>query len=132
MHAWNWIAANGFAVLAAVYLASTLCMLALALHAHWLSVRTSRLSRETHRLSALVDTLVKAENARAEALEILRMQFEAVLNASSGNGTETIPEEDRARLRNELESLIAEITTDDRHEQPHPDSVGGSLIESSA
>ncbi len=123
--AWSWLAAHGFDVLVVVYVASTLCMTALALHAHWLAARMGRLSSETGRLSALVDSLVKAESARAEALESLKAQFDAALDARPGTTSETVQEDDRARLRDELASLIAEITTDDRREEPHPDSVEG-------
>jgi len=123
MQAWSWLAANAFAVLVVVYLASTLCMLALALHAHWLATRIGKISREAGRLSVLVDNLMKAENARAEALDALNKQLETARTQGPSAVPDALPEVDRARLRNELELLIAEMSTEDGREQPQPSSV---------
>jgi hypothetical protein len=106
--AWHWLAAHGLAVMVAVYLGSTVCLIALALHAHGLAIRLARLTSESSRLSALVERLKQSDAARSQAIETFREQLaKTVHDPRDGVEIRTKPVPDE--LRNEIQSLIADI-----------------------
>jgi hypothetical protein len=109
---WSWLAANGFAILLIVYLSSTVCLIALALHAHSMALAISRISKSTGRLSAKLDNLIKSEAEHRAALDSAGLPPESPSQAFDPLGGSSATSVDAERLRSELELLIADITAD--------------------
>jgi hypothetical protein len=113
---WRWLAVNAFFILFAIYLASTACLVALALQARSLSRRVGALARSSEQRGALIEELRKSIDAlaiaHAERITDER-QMAPSLQVSENQPPTTI---EIAVIRDELRALIGEMASESQHE----------------
>jgi hypothetical protein len=120
---WNWLLAEGFAVLAVVCFGSVLCLALLAVHVRTLRKQLSALSRTTKRHAALTEqhavTIDELAGLLGELVEICELRDKAAMEftperASIAPAISTpapVATLDRA-LREGIEAIIADMTAD--------------------
>lgn len=115
---WRWLAVNAFFILFAIYLASTACLVALALQARSLSRRVGALARSSEQHGVVIEELRKSIDALAitHAERITDERQMATLSQVSEIQPPTTIE--LGKIRDELRELVLEMASESRRELP--------------
>ena len=101
-----------------IYLASTICLVGVALCAYTLARRVARLSKDLNNLGLLLDKLNKSNDIHRQAIAALteRLNDQPLPAFPDGNAGKPRAAVSLAELRAEIESLVTDLDEEKRPE----------------